>query len=438
MRILVEPSDYVLRNAGDMAMLQTAVTRLGQLFPDATIQIFCDVPEQFPDYCPNAKPLNSKGRRIWYQDGLLSGRFHKWLPQPLVDRLWELEHDLRRNRPAFFAAIMRFKLKWAGYDSRDLDEFLDALLHADVVIANGMGGITDAFPEYATELLDTIGSAQTCGAITAMLGQGMGPLENERLRRIAKEVLPKVDFISLREERAGRPLLQSLSVPPERIMTTGDDAIEMAYRRQVEEMGWGLGVNLRASSYAEVDQYAVDQLRPILQKVAKTLNVPLIPVPISRVSDESDVETIRQLTEGYDHLLADDVELTTPERVMNLIQSCRVVVSGSYHAAVFALAMGVPAIGLAKSPYYRDKFLGLADQFKVGCRVVFLDRPALASRLTDAIETAWETAEHVRPQLLREAEKQIELSQTAYRRLYDFVNVQCQSGANSFEKGDHV
>jgi hypothetical protein len=28
-RVLVEPSDYVLRNAGDMAMLRTAVSAIG-------------------------------------------------------------------------------------------------------------------------------------------------------------------------------------------------------------------------------------------------------------------------------------------------------------------------------------------------------------------------------------------------------------------------
>jgi len=44
-RVLVEPSDYVLRNAGDMAMLRTAVSRLVQKWPNALIQVLCDVPD---------------------------------------------------------------------------------------------------------------------------------------------------------------------------------------------------------------------------------------------------------------------------------------------------------------------------------------------------------------------------------------------------------
>ena len=54
---------------------------------------------------------------------------------------------------------------------------------------------------------------------------------------------------------------------------------------------------------------------------------------------------------------------TSIEGTITTIARCRLVVTGSYHAALFALSMGVPAIGIATSRYYEDKFLGLADQF---------------------------------------------------------------------------
>ena len=43
---------------------------------------------------------------------------------------------------------------------------------------------------------------------------------------------------------------------------------------------------------------------------------------------------------------------STIDDVLTAIADCRVVVTGSYHAAVFALSMGVPAVGLAASRYY--------------------------------------------------------------------------------------
>ena len=58
-RILIEPSDYVLRNLGDMAMMQVAATRLVALWPDAEIRILSDRPSDLPAYGPNVTPLDS-------------------------------------------------------------------------------------------------------------------------------------------------------------------------------------------------------------------------------------------------------------------------------------------------------------------------------------------------------------------------------------------
>ena len=96
---------------------------------------------------------------------------------------------------------------------------------------------------------------------------------------------------------------------------------------------------------------------------------------------------------------------------------CRVVVTGAYHAAVFALAQGIPVVCLSNSPYYQTKFEGLEDLFGRGCAIVGLSDPDLRGRLTIAIERAWDSAEAVRSPLLQSARSQIERSQTAYQRV---------------------
>ncbi|MCS6926703.1 MAG: polysaccharide pyruvyl transferase family protein, partial [Candidatus Binatia bacterium] len=100
---------------------------------------------------------------------------------------------------------------------------------------------------------------------------------------------------------------------------------------------------------------------------------------------------------------------------------CRIVVVGSYHAAVFALAMGIPAVCLANSSYYRDKFLGLAHQFGEGCRVIFLDDADFPTKLTSEIDWAWRRACVLRPELLAAAERQVALSHAAYQRIYELI-----------------
>lgn len=425
MRILIEPSDYILRNAGDTAMLEVAIERLAKLFPDALIQVFSDIPDRFPNYAPNVVPLDSQGRRIWFSSRVLPGRLTHRLPRRWKQKIGQWEQFLRRHAPEWMVGLLRFKLQQAGKDCQLLDDFLAAVSQADLVVANGMGGITDAFPEYATELLDSLSLGQRWGAVTVMLGQGMGPLEEPNLRDRARVVLPQVDFISLREELAGRPLLSALGVLPERLLTTGDDAIELAYQVRSPHWGNGLGINLRASDYSGMDGTVVEGLRPILQAAAIEYGAPLIPVPISRVPGEEDARTIHQLIAGEDTQIEEEIAATlqidTPFKAIEQLKHCRVAIVGSYHAAVFALSLGIPAIGLARSTYYLQKFAGLADCFGTGCKMVRLDAPQWQSQLTEAIARSWESAESVRPQLWEAARRQVELSHLAYQKVYELV-----------------
>src|SRR5215831_647824 len=61
-RIFVEPSDYVLRNVGDRAMLRTAVSRLVQKWP-GTLTGSKSHPDTWEAFCREVTPLLSAGRQ---------------------------------------------------------------------------------------------------------------------------------------------------------------------------------------------------------------------------------------------------------------------------------------------------------------------------------------------------------------------------------------
>jgi colanic acid/amylovoran biosynthesis protein len=209
-------------------------------------------------------------------------------------------------------------------------------------------------------------------------------------------------------------------------MTTGDDAIELAYTARNTALGNGIGVNLRVAEYSGVNSSLLETVRLTLHNLAKKWDASLIPAPIDHLFYEGyaepDSATIEKLIKGYNHTSDGGRSLDTPLKVIEQIGQCRVVVTGSYHAGVFALSQGIPAIGLAKSEYYADKFLGLAEQFGVGCEVIFLDDRELQRKLVDSIDRAWQSAEQLRPQLLEAARRQVELGHTAYKRVYELVN----------------
>jgi len=407
MRILIEPSDYVLRNVGDMAMLKAALSRLAATWPDAMIEVLSDEPQALRAFCPHATPLDAAGRHQWLADAFLPGARHA----PHLSRM--LEACVRRHAPALVETLWRRKLDGQPRAMEALAGFTNAVARADLVMVTGMGGITDAFADYAANVLETLRLALRHRKYVAMVGQGFGPLKNPDLVARARSVLPHVDFIGLREERAGRPLLTSLGVPENRIMTTGDDATEIAYDLRQNTVGSGLGINLRASDYSAVDRALFAPLRAVLRNAKDRLQAPLIPVPISFVPGEADMETIRMLTDDE----AGAVPGCNPEAVIRQIQRCRLLVTGSYHAGVFALACGIPVIGLARAPYYVDKFQGLAALYGEGCQVVLLDDPDFARALEAEIARLWGAAEAMRPPLLAEAARQIRLGQDAYRRI---------------------
>lgn len=112
------------------------------------------------------------------------------------------------------------------------------------------------------------------------------------------------------------------------------------------------------------------------------------------------------------------------------IGQCRIVVTGAYHAAVFALAQGIPVVGLSASDDYSAKFLGLADQFGLGCETVDLGSPDRSERLAIALETAWLSAERVRLPLLEGARRQIALSHRAYERAKEQLSLNWNSNGN--------
>ena len=359
-RILVEPNAHHLLNLGDVAMLQVAVGRLRSLWPEAPISVITDDPVRLATCCPGTHPVPAAGRRLWFDSSPFTYTLQHIAPRQLSRRVLESERVLRRRAPGAARRLVRARAALARNDVQPLDEFLQAVHTADIVVSSGAGAFNDEFASLAISILDLLRMAGQAGAVTAVLGHGVGPITDPMLLRRARQVLPHVDLVTLRERVAGRPLLASFGVPEDRILVTGDDAVELAYEAQSDGDAGYLGFNLRMARYAHVDQRAADTVAAAVRGAAASHQCRLLSVPISHYPTEVDGAVNAALL-GTPNELAEEVG--TPRDVVELIGRCRAVVTGSYHAAVFALAQGIPAVGLTASAYYDAKFVGLADQF---------------------------------------------------------------------------
>jgi len=422
MRVIVDPGTYNCRNMGDVAMLQVAVSRIGAVLPGAAIQVFTEDAQELKRHCPQVRPLSHWARQAWLDDGQLWGRLRRVLPGPAWKVATATQGAVRRRWPAGYRRALSLRFIGRRGSALQLKDFTHGLASADALVVAGQGTLADAALGHARSVLATAALAQAAGVPVFFFGQGIGPLADPDLHRLAAEVLPSAELVALREEAKGRPLAQEFGVCPERLVMTGDDAVELAFTLRPNDPGEGVGVHLRIAPQAVRDVTVLEHIRPVLQAFARERRVALVPLPIShhRVGS-NDPRTIRQLLAGYDDASDGGATMDTPEAVIRAAGRCRIVVTGAYHAAVFALSQGVPAICLGRSAYYLDKFHGLRDQFGAGCRVLELADPGLEQALCVALISAWESADDQRATLLSVAERQVADGRQAYARLAEAV-----------------
>ena len=119
--ILVEPSDYVLRNVGDMAMLGVAIERLARLFPEGKINVLTNDASSLARFAPAASPLLDVGRSQWLRDTCCPAPWHAVSSGNCADA-----------HRASLGTTRRWRLR--------LDQFSCLVSHADLVVVAGMGG----------------------------------------------------------------------------------------------------------------------------------------------------------------------------------------------------------------------------------------------------------------------------------------------------------
>lgn len=417
----MDPSTFDCRNMGDVAMLQVAIQRLRGLWPSARIHVLTDAPEALAVHCPGAAPLSNSGRREWFSDRALLGEWHRRAPAPVGAAASAAARRLRRGWPAGLEGLLRAKARLRRRDDGARRGFLRSMEQADLYLVSGAITLTDKAASLATVVLDTMAMALSQGVPAAMMSQGIGSMREPELLAKARSILPRAGLVAVREAVFGPVRLEALGVRRDRITVTGDDAVALALEPAIEERARAIGVNLRLGRSSDVASEIVPVVREVVQAAAARRSVPLLPLPIAFHAASDDPATLRELLSGTDEASGGGSHLETTGALLEQTGRCRIVVAGAYHAAVFALAQGVPVVALAYNEDYFEKFRGLADQFSAGCRIVSLTEASLARDLAAAIDAAWEDADRVRRALREAARRQARASAAAYARLPELV-----------------
>lgn len=400
MNILLQQGGHSFVNLGDLAMLQVAVRRFRESFRDCSITVLSDPGIVAGEYVDNVFAIDAYTVPRIFGPGCLFGRFTRVLgtkDSAIVTRF-----------PVFMHGVyLRHRVRGGPADS--IARFIRVLSEADIVAAAGGGYLTDEFPFMVEWTAWLLLAAQRMGKCTALFGQGIGPLQTRRIRSLLAQAVRNIQVVGLREGLFGPSLMNELGLDRRKCVVTGDDALELPYDAAKAGVGTKLGVNLRRAFYSGISCGVEGRVSKVLSQLLAELQTSPVVIPID--FQEKDAEVAAKVL-GHTSFVSPRIGVSDAIR---LASECRVVITGSYHAAIFALGQGVPAVCLAGSDYYRDKFLGLASQFSSGCLVVETNSEGFEKNAADSVTSLWKTAEALRPRLLESAKVQVELSRSHYR-----------------------
>ena len=433
MRVLFDSCVYDLRNKGNVAMLQTAVNRIHDFWPEATLNVITSAPYLIRLYFPNARPVSEAGIDYWTENRNTFSVIFQRMPRLLLKLMLETREPLRqrvhRNKPELVISKTASldiqnspksqvsdsesnRVSFSSFNPKTLEKM-------DLYIATGGHYLADHMNYQVLAVLDRLELATQFGMPTIMVSQGIGPIKDPRLCEKARSVLPKVDLFLIRENLEGPGILKDLGVDPSRVIVAGDDAVEMTYKQASRRMGKHIGLGFRVAPTTEATAAHMDVLRLVLREATAKYKCQLIGLPVSQSAHELDRKIIEHISTGSRLRRSFLQSLSNPSKVIKDTGLCRVVITGTYHTAVFALSQGIPVIGLVKSDHYHIKFTGLADQFKGGMEVFLLDDDNLHDKLLTAIDKAWKSAGELKPSLLQAAERQIKSGLDGYKRIYE-------------------
>ena len=398
-RVFIEHSSYDLLNIGDTAMLKTTVTRLQDRWPRARLQIITTSRERLAALCPGTDPIiltPERGPMGWLPDRVRGGIGLRY-KRAVSARPW---------------AAWRF--------SPGAGQLLDALQGCDLAVCSGGGFVNDSFLLHATGVLAALRSMQRRGVLTAMLGQGYGPLANPRLTGLASTVIPQLNLISLRGPQ-GQRTVAGLRGGRGEPAVTGDDALELAGAGRLAA-GPALGVNLRATAYTGLESSLAGQIASAVAATAAEASLPMRGLPISWHRAGEDWRALAGAF-GADSAVAHTGRLVRDiTSLATAVADCRIVVTSSYHAAVFALARGIPAVGISSTPYYDGKFGGLRALYGPrAVSVLAMSQAGWPDRMRSLVRAAVELDDDARAAVAERSAELASMSRGVYEALFELV-----------------
>jgi polysaccharide pyruvyl transferase WcaK-like protein len=270
-----------------------------------------------------------------------------------------------------------------------------AIAAADGVAIAGGGNMSSTWPMHIFER-STIGEiARITGTPLVISGQTIGPFLTDDDAALVTELLSTAKLVGLRES-ASLALCRDLGVPEELLTGTIDDASFLAGAGSIRDPDYCL-VTLSTHVGDEDRDAFIARTAELLDSIAADTGLAIVFSPHFGSLLEGDVRGDSVLHGRVAAAMStDSVEIAATDAAASasLAHHASLVVTSRYHPAVFAVAAGVPTLGISVDEYTSVKLTGALGNFGQSAvlpstGLIAGDGPALA-------HTVWESRDAIR------------------------------------------
>jgi hypothetical protein len=160
MRILFDMCIYDMRNKGNVALLQVAITRIREYWPDADLGVISISPYILELYCPTAHPIRQDGQD-WRSTDSLKDQAFRSLPRPLRRFMFEMREAAWYCSPSLRSSL---RMKGERRGAVAMEGHLEAPVSENAKLADRRheGGIYRSLLKDVDSTCPTLASRMHC------------------------------------------------------------------------------------------------------------------------------------------------------------------------------------------------------------------------------------------------------------------------------------
>lgn len=320
-------------HVGDEAMAEVAIERLGKLVGKENLILGCANPAEVP---------NTYGIRAF--------AFYHVTDRNFRSLLW-------RNPLSYLKALLTNVYQ---------------VLKCDKVLICGGGNMTSVWPHVLESRLRLLRVANFFRKEVFLVSQTIGPYDHEH-RKAVDQVLGKATWIGVRDINFSHT---QISAP---VHFALDDACFLErrhsdYSRSISQQG-GSFACIAMRKFGGMDNEDVLRVASVIARTIRERQLKTVFIPHHAPrGTEGDIKLangIRQLWPENGFHMVDPIPLASELKA--LTGDCDFVVSMRYHQLVFALSLGIPAVGVYVDEYTQAKLTGSFEALGLKPRVVSID-----------------------------------------------------------------